>query len=77
LNKIESFNDAWNGEFHQKLRRAFHGQGELSSACITCTCIDRYQGMTELLTYLRSLGISYEALPKQDGFNPPEGKLQL
>ena len=77
FNNVQSFNQAWNGEFQRKLRRGFHGHDELQSACTKCTCIDRYQGMTELLRYLGSLGISYDDVPKQDGFNPPEGKLAL
>ncbi len=77
INQVETFNDSWNGPFQKKLRRGFHGEAELADACANCISIDRYQGMTELLIFLRSLGISYDDVPKQAGFNPPEGKLQL
>jgi hypothetical protein len=77
INAVSNFNESWNGSFQKMLRRGFHGRGDLTDACKHCISIDRYQGMTELLMFLRSLGISYEDVPKQEGFNPPEGKLQL
>lgn len=77
INAVRNFNDSWNGSFQRMLRRGFHGRGELTDACKNCISIDRYQGMTELLMFLRSLGISYDQIQKQEGFNPPAGKLQL
>lgn len=77
LNQISSFEETWNGEFHQKLRASFHGNGPLSERCKKCPSIDRYQGFTEILQIAKRMGISYDDLPKQEGCNPPPGKLQL
>jgi len=77
LKEISDFDSSWNGEFHQYLRDSFNGTKPLNTRCQTCPSIDRYQGLTEVLQVLKELGIDYDEIPKQPGFNPPPGKLQL
>lgn len=77
LKEIEHFDTSWNGNFHLNLRDAFSGSALLPHRCQKCTSSDKYQGLTEILRTIRELGINYDEIPKQPGFNPPPGKLEL
>ncbi len=77
LKEISDFDSSWNGEFHQDLRDSFNDTKPLNKRCQSCPTIDRYQGLTEVLRVIKGLGIDYDGIPKQPGFNPPPGKLQL
>lgn len=77
INKITSFHSTWNGAFLSNLRASFLGKKELPEKCKSCVTIDRYQGLTELLTFLKNQGLRHEDITKHPAFNPPAGKLKL
>jgi MoaA/NifB/PqqE/SkfB family radical SAM enzyme len=77
LRVIESFEEAWNGDFLKKLRNSFHENEERTGRCKSCSNVERFQGLTELLHFMRDNRLNYEEVSKHPEFNPPAGKLLI